>query len=38
MSVEEFEAKLAGIDSLDFQEQVAALSNLITELENLLNQ
>lgn len=37
-SVEQFEAKLAKIDNLETSEQVAALSSLITELENLLNQ
>jgi hypothetical protein len=36
--VEQFEAKLSEIEQLDFSEQVAALSSLITELENLLNQ
>ena len=33
-----FEAKLAEIESLDVSEQIPALSALITELENLLNQ
>jgi hypothetical protein len=36
--VEQFEVKLAEIDNLDFSEQVSALSGLITDLENLLNQ
>ena len=36
--MEQFEAKLAEIDNLETSEQVATLSSLITELENLLNQ
>ena len=36
--MEQFEAKLAEIDNLEAPDQVAALSSLITELENLLNQ
>jgi hypothetical protein len=36
--VEEFEAKLSEINNLETSEQVATLSALITELENLLNQ
>ncbi|CAB4563770.1 unannotated protein [freshwater metagenome] len=36
--MEQFEAKLNEIESMDFPEQVSALSGLITELENLLNQ
>ncbi len=38
VSVEQFEAKLSEIDNLETPDQVAALSSLITELENLLNQ
>jgi hypothetical protein len=34
----DFETKLAEIDSLEISEQIPALSALITELENLLNQ
>jgi hypothetical protein len=34
----DFEDKLAEIESLDVSEQIPALSALITELENLLNQ
>jgi hypothetical protein len=34
----DFEAKLAEIESLDVSGQIPALSALITELENLLNQ
>lgn len=36
--MEQFEAKLSEIENLDTAEQVVALSALITELENLLNQ
>ncbi len=34
----DFEQKLSEIDSMDISEQIPALSSLITELENLLNQ
>ena len=36
--MDQFEARLSEIENLDMAEQVAALSALITELENLLNQ
>ena len=36
--MEQFEARLSEIENLDAAEQVVALSALITELENLLNQ
>jgi hypothetical protein len=38
VSVEQFEAKLSEIDNLETADQIAALSSLLTELENLLNQ
>jgi hypothetical protein len=34
----DFDARLAEIENLETAEQIPALSALITELENLLNQ